>query len=88
MDVEKAQSQSDDENFTNSTNSPHQEFKLTTINSSNGLENLSTTRIAIISTILSKMIPTITEFTRENIRKLEKNIMSLISQISSDLEPC
>ena len=75
-DVEKDQSQSDDENFLSSSNSPPRRSKLTTVNSSDGSENQPTAQIAMVSTVLSKMIPTITEFTGETICELEENIMS------------
>ena len=67
-DVEKDQSQSNDENCLNSSNSPARRSKLTTVNSSDGSENQPTAQIAMVSTVLSKMISTICE--------LEENVMS------------
>ena len=66
----------DDENFSSSSNSPPRRSKLTTVNSSDGSEKQPTAQIAMVSTLLSKMIPTITEFMRETICELEENIMS------------
>jgi len=78
MDVDDDLSQSG-ESFTTiaaSGSSPNRRSKLTTVNSSEGLENQPTVQIAMVSTVLSKMIPTITEFTRETICELEENIVS------------
>jgi hypothetical protein len=75
-DEDDDQSPDDGEILSTSATSPTKRSKLTTVHSSDGSENQPTAQIAMVSTVLSKMIPTITEFTRETICELEENIIS------------
>jgi len=55
---------------------PPRRSKLTTGNYSDDSENQAIAQIGMVFEIFSKMIPTITKFTRETMCKLEENIMT------------